>query len=843
MITPLDLPAHDPNAPPMPKFRPPPPLEEIDESDSPFRGDYSLFSAGPSSPGALGAPAEEVEGGIEDNWAKDFGKQVNFHNPFAGNMEILKKMAKVEAVAKAKVLGDPTDLHSENFDQKIYIARNLNNATETDISEFHNKLTGFHDKLIIDKKEMIHGNYTTFLTVESQITQLGTELASLRQLINDFQAATTAIKEDAESTLEVGGIDFNQMPSAPGVGGDPNDIPTPRRKNRNSVIMLDNMWAQELSILFKTVEGAQKFLPAVPGRHILAESAGWTQLNSTTWKPMQPIHVVVLNDHLLVATKKKSRTDSANSVSSGKSQVAAKSMMADMCWPLADIEIEDLSIKGDYNNSDSQSQVPGQQLTGFMVTSGTTSYVYKTETRAALIKVMDAYNRALKELDKPWDIHVQEARASQDSDAFGAGFRGSVSGPSGSMGELRRRSGGPRASVSGASSFGDLAGSRGDDSVSGASTFGSLAGSRGGFSSFSGFGGPAAGGGGPRGSVSGASAGALDPKKGHARNTSHDISERARNLREVDDLINDLDTLIAYRKFDAAVQVIKRNTMELGGVRTFSAAAVAAAKSTSATAAIGGIISLPSSNRANPRKKGGPSSRIASISRALGTESFLSIDIKTLRSQILKIKIEEREKTVTSILFAEISSKENHLGGQKYLIQCIELLIQLGHGETAKRVFLENRRKAIRGLVKRVDYSFCSNFGGGDSGGGGISSSGDEKETHDVVYISQIATIQFRMIQSTVQIYQSCFPLTPSSSGIVEWAQAQVQEFVVLFAKQLYGVDPQSQVYKECADITRQQAVYIKSVGLNLDVLLEYIYDGQPESFSEKDSPVQSSKD
>jgi exocyst complex component 8 len=58
----------------------------------------------------------------------------------------------------------------------------------------------------------------------------------------------------------------------------------------------------------------------------------WTELNSATWKSTKSVHLVLLNDHLLVAAKKR-----------GKTSNEPRRAVADRCWNLADIEVNEIT--------------------------------------------------------------------------------------------------------------------------------------------------------------------------------------------------------------------------------------------------------------------------------------------------------------------------------------------------------------------------------------------------------------------------------------------------------------------------------------------------------------------
>lgn len=107
-------------------------------------------------------------------------------------------------------------------------------------------------------------------------------------------------------------------------------IPDRRRANRSSVADLAKLYATQLSALYTMIEGSSKYVPAVPGRHIVAEIDNFWALNAATYKVEYAVHFVLLDDSLLVAKRRKRRTGEA-----GK-------LVAERCWPLNDISILDM---------------------------------------------------------------------------------------------------------------------------------------------------------------------------------------------------------------------------------------------------------------------------------------------------------------------------------------------------------------------------------------------------------------------------------------------------------------------------------------------------------------------
>lgn len=137
---------------------------------------------------------------------------------------------------------------------------------------------------------------------------------------------------DLTNTLE-------QAALASGIKGIGFDDSARKRANRSSLANLEAMWNTQLQALWKNIEGSQKFLAAIPGRHVKVDSGGWVELDAATWKSRRPVHIVLLNDYLLVAARKRKRVD-AGATTGGK---APTKLVAEHCWALQDIDIIDLT--------------------------------------------------------------------------------------------------------------------------------------------------------------------------------------------------------------------------------------------------------------------------------------------------------------------------------------------------------------------------------------------------------------------------------------------------------------------------------------------------------------------
>ncbi|KAJ6090035.1 hypothetical protein N7467_005251 [Penicillium canescens] len=204
-----------------------------------------------------------------------------------------------------------------------YVASLLANASEEDIQKYQESLRKVKNRTSTDLQQNVYQNRTQFIKISKEAEKLKDEMRTLRTLMAEL---TTALGQTS--------VGNTPNPMSPVEDSFPK-----RNANRSSVANLESMWSVQLQTLWKTVEGSQKFLPAVPGRHIVLETGNWAELDSATWKPRRPVHLVLLNDHLLVAAKKRKRVEQSHPHHRGP--VPTK-LVAEDCWPLQDIDMIDL---------------------------------------------------------------------------------------------------------------------------------------------------------------------------------------------------------------------------------------------------------------------------------------------------------------------------------------------------------------------------------------------------------------------------------------------------------------------------------------------------------------------
>lgn len=201
----------------------------------------------------------------------------------------------------------------------------LAQASESDILSYQSDLIKIKHRTSTDLQHNVYQNRSQFIKISQEADKLKAEMRTLRSLMSDLNGTLG-------QTNAALGIDTSVASSAR------------KYANRSSVANLEAMWSSHLQELWRRVEGSQKFLPAIPGRHVVYESGRWVELNTATWKPKRRVHLILLNDHLLIASEKK-RLDAGSSPlpDSRAGKAAPQVLSADKCFPVSDIDMDDLA--------------------------------------------------------------------------------------------------------------------------------------------------------------------------------------------------------------------------------------------------------------------------------------------------------------------------------------------------------------------------------------------------------------------------------------------------------------------------------------------------------------------
>lgn len=206
----------------------------------------------------------------------------------------------------------------------------LSDASDEQLRDYQDSLRRLKNRSSTDLQQNVYQNRTQFIKISKEAEKLNEEMRTLRGLMSELNSSVSNLSSNAPLSEPRAAFD---------------DVTTRVRKqaNRSSVANLEVMRNVELQALWKNVSGSQKFLPAIPGRHIVLEQANWVELDAATWKARRQAHMFLLNDHLMVATKKKKRTDPSALVNGDTEQKPSTTLVAEKCWPLQDIDILDLA--------------------------------------------------------------------------------------------------------------------------------------------------------------------------------------------------------------------------------------------------------------------------------------------------------------------------------------------------------------------------------------------------------------------------------------------------------------------------------------------------------------------
>ena len=103
-----------------------------------------------------------------------------------------------------------------------------------------------------------------------------------------------------------------------------------RRNVRSSVADLRILYANQMQNLHSQIEGAAKYVPTIPGRHIITEMDGVSALNAATYKADHSVKIVVLDDAVLVARRRRRRNN-----------IESEKLVAERCWMLSEMLVLD----------------------------------------------------------------------------------------------------------------------------------------------------------------------------------------------------------------------------------------------------------------------------------------------------------------------------------------------------------------------------------------------------------------------------------------------------------------------------------------------------------------------
>ena len=255
-------------------------------------------------------------------------------------------------VVDIKALRDPKLVADQ------YVASVLGDATEDQIRDFEDSLRKLQNRAATDLQQNLMQNRTQFIKISKEAEKLKAEMRALRNLMSELKMNTTALRAASMKNDEPANI--------------PGQVSTglSKRDKRSSVADRSALWNSQMQALYKNVEGSQKFLPNSSGRHVVQNAGPWIELDNATYKSRRAMQIFLLNDHLLIASRKKRKVDAPTADTRGP----MTKLVADRCWSLLDIEVVDMSGTGEASSG------RNKLADAIMVRGGgQESFIYRTE--------------------------------------------------------------------------------------------------------------------------------------------------------------------------------------------------------------------------------------------------------------------------------------------------------------------------------------------------------------------------------------------------------------------------------------------------------------------------------
>ncbi|EJU02641.1 hypothetical protein DACRYDRAFT_78498 [Dacryopinax primogenitus] len=207
-------------------------------------------------------------------------------------------------------------LAGDKFDPDAYLRQKLARSSEGELSMLRITLETAHMATQTDLRRNVFKNYEEFVLISKEISTLENDMLELKESLSEWRAMPELLSVDEPLTSA-----------------------DRRKATRSSLADLQTLYTVQLQALHASIEGSAKHLPIIPGRHVVLESPNLFELNPATYKVEKPVHLVLLDDSLLVASKRRRRVGEGGR------------LVADRCWGLSEILVLDVKDTADITNA------------------------------------------------------------------------------------------------------------------------------------------------------------------------------------------------------------------------------------------------------------------------------------------------------------------------------------------------------------------------------------------------------------------------------------------------------------------------------------------------------------
>ncbi|TFK68248.1 hypothetical protein BDN72DRAFT_769553 [Pluteus cervinus] len=303
----------------------------------------------PPMPSMPGLPSGGKLGGMDGRMLRD-------------QDEVVRNRTTEAQEAERVASDDKRTLDKEDFDPDAFLKLKLANSTEAEIRSLQSSLRTAKDDTASELQHNVFKNYAEFVLISKEISTLENEMLELKDCLSEYKSVPSLLHvPDPTSTSSA----------------------TLSTYKRSSVADLRIMYFNQMQELHADIEGSAKFVPAVPGRHIVGEVDNVLALNAATYKVMGRVKFVVLDDSVLVARRR--RRVAAGEGKSGKGNANEGKLVAERCWSLNEMLVLDTKDSPNMTNV-------------FKIRHGKETHVYRTETPAEKRGLLAQFRQVADEL-------------------------------------------------------------------------------------------------------------------------------------------------------------------------------------------------------------------------------------------------------------------------------------------------------------------------------------------------------------------------------------------------------------------------------------------------------------
>lgn len=269
----------------------------------------------------------------------------------------------------------------EHFDARAFVSEQMQTQNETGLQHLQTSLGAIQSTTQQQLKEQVFKNYSEFITISHEIATFENDMLEFKEILSEWKQLPQQLQ--IEDPLNDTALDDTSL-----------STPSRRQSRRNSMVDLEHIYKAQLTSLWENIEGSQKFVPFVPGRHLVAETSQFVEVNAATYKPKQAVALFLLDDLLLVAVQRKRHYGSRIH------------LVAERCFNLSEIVVVDLKDTKDVRNA-------------IKIKHAKESFVYRTERaqdKRALLRAFRGVGEELAaKMKKQRKARAQSKRISTDS--------------------------------------------------------------------------------------------------------------------------------------------------------------------------------------------------------------------------------------------------------------------------------------------------------------------------------------------------------------------------------------------------------------------------------------------